>query len=204
LLDDARRQQLRGKLVVEFPRAEILEASARSGAGLDEWFDRLMAAEQNARAAMEVDYELYAEGEALLGWLNCTVQCEAATAFDANAVLKRLADEIRERLQGEGAEVAHLKMTFSPEDGLGEIAVINLVRNDYVPEVSQALEEPVQSGQLIINLRAEAAPDVLRDAVRNAVDGLAGNFRGLDARLNHLEFFRPGKPKPTHRMTSPA
>src|SRR5205823_6156763 len=143
----------------------------------------------------EVDYELYAEGEALLGWLNCTVQCAAGTAFDANAVLKRLADEIRERLHRDGAEVAHLKMTFSPEEGLGEIAVINLVRNDYVPEVSQALEEVVHNGQLIVNLRAEAGPELLRDAVRNALDGLAGNFHGLDARLNHLEFFRPGKPQ---------
>src|SRR6266478_2632686 len=35
LPDHARRQQLRCKLLVDFPRAEILEASARSGAGLD-------------------------------------------------------------------------------------------------------------------------------------------------------------------------
>ena len=94
-------------------------------------------------------------------------------------------------------------MTFSSEGGLGDIAVINLVRNDYVPEVSQALEHPVESGQLIINLRAEASPEVLRDAVESAVAGVAEQFRGLNGKLEHLEHFRPGKPQPTHRITAP-
>src|SRR5207245_11646797 len=125
-------------------------------------------------------------------------------AFDSNAVLEQLAGAIQERLRSDVAEVAHLKMTFSPDGGLGDIAVINLVRNDYVPEVSQALEDPVESGQLIINLRAEAAPEVLRDVVESAVTDLAEHFRGLKAKLEHLEHFRPGKPQPTHRLTTSA
>src|SRR3989441_9657300 len=63
LLDATRQRTLRDKLTLEFPRAEIFEVSARQGDGLDEWFIRLAAAEQIARAAMEVDYALYAEGE---------------------------------------------------------------------------------------------------------------------------------------------
>ena len=204
LLDASQRQMLRGKLTTEFPRAEIFEVSARSGAGLGSWFDRITAAEQTARATMEVDYELYAVGEALLGWLNCTVRLEDRKAFDANAVLERLAGAIQERLRSADAEVAHLKMTFSPDEGLGDIAVINLVRNDYVPEVSQALEDPVESGQLIINLRAESAPEILRDAVESAVAGLAEQFPGLKAKVEHVEHFRPGKPQPTHRLTTSA
>ena len=203
LLDATRRRTLRDKLAVEFPHAEILEVSARKGDGLDAWFNRLAAVEQCARAAMEIDYALYAEGEALLGWLNGTAQLESRGFFDANAVLNRLAGQIQTCLQREGAEVAHLKMTFSPEESLGGIAVINLVRNDYVPEVSLALEQPVQRGQLVVNLRAEAAPELLRDSVRGALAGLVESFAGLSATLEHLEHFRPGKPQPTHRFTAP-
>ena len=203
LLDATRQRTLRDKLTLEFARAEIVEVSARRGDGLDAWFSRVTAGEQIARTAMEVDYALYAEGEALLGWLNCTAQLEDRRPFDANAVLKRLANQIQARLKRENAEVAHLKMTFSSEESLGGIAVINLVRNDYVPEVSLALEEPVHSGQLVVNLRAEAAPEVLRDSVRSAVAGLAEHFGGLAAKLEHLEHFRPGKPQPTHRLTAP-
>ena len=94
-----------------------------------------------------------------------------------------------------------MKMTLSPDGSLaGEIAGINLVRNDFVPELSFQLEEPVQQGQLIINLRAEAAPDVLGKVVREGLEAAVGRFPTLVATLDHLEHFRPGKPTPTHRI----
>jgi hypothetical protein len=94
-------------------------------------------------------------------------------------------------------------MTLSPDGGIGGVGVVNLVRSDFVPELGIRLEAPVESGQLIINLRAEAAPEDLREAVRSAVERLGTEFPGLVAQLEHLEFFRPGKPQPTHRLTSP-
>ena len=60
-------------------------------------------------------------------------------------------------------------------------------------------EEPVTSAQVIINLRAEGAPETLEQAVRGAVQELPTAFPDVTARLEHLEFFRPGKPQPTHR-----
>ena len=95
-------------------------------------------------------------------------------------------------------------MTLSPDGGLGDIAVINLVRSDFVPELSLRLEAPVRAGQLIINCRAEADPDSIRTAVRAAVADLPATFPGLTAQLDHLESFRPGKPQPTHRDATAA
>jgi G3E family GTPase len=200
LLEAGRLRVLEDALGSQFPGAEIVSVSARSNQGLEAWFERLTASEQRARTVMDVDYEVYAEGEALLGWLNATVQLSAQAGFDAEAVLRCLAGAIQKRLLSQGAEVAHLKMTLSPDAGLGDLAVINLVRNDFVPELSQSIEEPVSSGQLIINLRAEAAPETLRQAVTEAVAGVAERFAGLAAVLDHLEHFRPGKPTPTHRV----
>jgi Ni2+-binding GTPase involved in maturation of urease and hydrogenase len=201
LLDDARLEALRRAIGAKFPGKETLAVSARNGAHLDEWFARITGGEQSARAAMDVDYEVYADGEALLGWLNCTVQIAAQPAVDSEAFLRQLAGEIQQRLQACQAEVAHLKMTLSPDGNVaGEIAAVNLVRNDFVPELSYRLEEPVASGQLIVNLRAEATPDVLGTAVREGLAAAAKNFSGLTAALDHLEHFRPGKPTPTHRI----
>ncbi len=202
LLDPAALAQLTATLSAEFPKAEILAISARNGAGLNEWFSRLASAEQSGGEAMAVDYKVYAEGEALLGWLNCTVGLEAATAFDGNVLLQSLARRIQELLNANHAEVAHLKMTLSPSEGLGDIAVINLVRNDFVPELSLELPETIRSGQLIVNCRAEAAPERLLDAVTRAVAELSAQFPGLSVKLEHSEHFRPGKPQPTHRLSS--
>jgi len=198
LLSPDRLQRLTARLAREYPAAQVLDVSVRENQGLDAWFALLMDGEQRPRSTMQVDYEIYAEGEALLGWLNATVQLEAnAPGFDSAEILRALATDIQGRLAG--AEIAHLKMTLSPAGGLGDIAAINLVRSDFVPELSLRLEEPVPSGQLIINCRAEAAPELLRDAVRAAVSSLPGSFPGLTAALDHLEYFRPGKPQPTHR-----
>jgi len=198
LLDERRLESLRQAIAARFPGKEILAVSARDGTNLDAWFARITSSEQVAQGAMEIDYQVYAQGEALLGWLNCTVQLAARKAFEADKFLVGLAREIRKRLQK--AEVAHLKMTLSPDGGLGEIGVVNLVRSDFVPELAMSLDEPVGSGQLIVNLRAEAAPDALGTAVREALAVTARKFPTLHATLDHLEHFRPGKPTPTHRF----
>jgi G3E family GTPase len=201
LVTDTRLEGLRRAIAARHPKKEIMTVSVRDEINLEPWFERLTHTEQCARSAMEVDYQVYAEGEALLGWLNATVQLSAKKGFDSGRYLERLAVEIQARLRARQAEVAHLKMTLSPDASLtGEIAAVNLVRNDFVPELSYRLEEPVKSGQLIVNLRAEAAPDVLGTAVREGLAATARKVEGLQATLDHLEHFRPGKPTPTHRL----
>jgi len=200
LLDTPQLDRLRLRLSEEFPRAKVLAVSARTGAGLDDWFNQITASEQVARVTMDVDYEVYAEGEALLGWLNATVSLSNQKGFDGNQVIRDLADTLRRLLVEAGAEVAHLKMTLEPEDaGLGDLAVINLVRNDFVPELSQELSDWLDAGKLIINCRAEGSPDALNAALNAALNEVGKQQPQLFLRLEHLEHFRPGKPQPTHR-----
>ena len=185
-VDAARLEALRSALAACYPGKEILTVSARNEINLEAWFARITSGEQTAQMAMEVDYAVYAEGEALLGWLNGTVQVAAPGGFDSDRFLRRLAGEIQERLQAQGSEIAHLKMTLSPDAGLGDIAVVNLVRNDFVPELALRLEEPVESGQLIVNLRAEADPERLAAALQEALRVTAGVFPEMTVALDHL------------------
>jgi G3E family GTPase len=203
LLAPERIEQLRTALAAQFPQATILAASARTGTDLDPWFSRLENEEHGTGPTMEVDYDVYADGEALLGWLNATAQFQATTPFEADRVLTTLARNIQDRLRIQHAEIAHLKMTYSPDEALaGEIAVVNLVRNDFVPELSLKLPEPSTSGQLIVNLRAENAPDALAQIVRESLHAVQEHFPTLRTQLHHLEHFRPGRPTPTHRDQS--
>lgn len=193
-------EALRARLIREFPASEVLAVSARLGDGLDAWFERLIHDEQPGRETMAVDYDVYAEGEALLGWLNATVSISAVVEFEAEAFLQVLAAGIHKRLLELGAEVAHFKMTFSPHDSLsGELASIHLVRSDSRPEIGLELDEPVTGGYLIVNLRAEADPAKLAQAVSDALEVTTGEFPSLVATMDHEEHFRPGRPTPTHR-----
>ncbi|MCP5526929.1 MAG: cobalamin biosynthesis protein P47K [Verrucomicrobiales bacterium] len=198
LLDENRLNRLQQRLREAFPGKEMLAVSVRTGAGMDAWFDRLLEGEQASRPVMAVDYDVYAEGEALLGWLNATVQVRGA-AFDANALLRQLAGDLCQRLAP--AEIAHLKMTFSPDQGLGDIAAVSLVRSDYVPELSFKLDGPADSGQLIINVRAEADPAALRAAIDAVLVSAPQDQPGITLQLEHSEQFQPGRPNPTHRYS---
>jgi hypothetical protein len=164
---------------------------------MDAWFDRLESGTQTGRPVMAVDYDLYAEGEALLGWLNATVGVTSSSSFDPNALLRGVAAAICQRLGS--AEIAHLKITFTPDEGLGDIAAVSLVRSDFIPELSLVLDGPATSGQLIVNVRAEAEPAQLRSAVESTVAGLGALQEGVSGTLEHAEQFRPGRPSPTHR-----
>jgi Ni2+-binding GTPase involved in maturation of urease and hydrogenase len=185
-----------------FSGKEILSVSARLGIGLPGWFDKIVNGAPPGGRPMQINYETYAEGEALLGWLNCTVSLSGQTTWNGNQVLRDLADAIQRRFRASGAEVAHLKMTLSPESGLDAIGVINLVRNDYVPELSLELAAPLKSGQLIINARVEMPPDQIYGATTAGLDELRKHHPELHISLEHEEHFRPGKPEPTHRLTA--
>jgi Ni2+-binding GTPase involved in maturation of urease and hydrogenase len=196
LLDAASLAELQAALQREFAQAEVLVISARQQEGLQPWFSRLDAETQGGRAVMPVDYEVYAQGEALLGWLNATLKVSAKDEFESEDLLLPLAAAVQQRLQAQGIEIAHLKMTLSPDDALaGELASVNLVRSDQGPEMGMTLDEPCSGGQLIVNLRAEGAPEILLEALHSAVAGC--DAAQLD--LEHEEHFRPGKPVPTHR-----
>ena len=183
-----------------FPTKKVLEVSARSGAGLEDWFALMTSEKQGSADTMEVDYEVYAEGEALLGWLNATLELRSEEAWDGNAWMTQFAAHVQSQLEAQHHEIAHLKMTLSPEDGLGDLAVINLIRNDFVPELSQTLPTDIHQAELIVNLRVEADPDALEAALRSALDAMNAGQGAINAGLTHMEHFRPGKPEPTHRM----
>lgn len=198
LLSAAKLEAIDHALRTRFPGKEIFHVSARTSIGLQEWFSSIEATDQRSSRAMSVDYEVYAEGEALLGWLNATVRLASEQELDGNDLLKTLAETVQSRLAGN--EIAHLKMTLDPDDALAELAVVNVVRNEAVPELSQELNDRLKGGEIVVNVRAEAAPDLLQQALRESLASLQTKSPGLTLTLEHCEFFRPGKPVPMHRI----
>lgn len=195
-LDEERVRRLTGALKSEFPQAKIVCTSARNGTGIDEWAT-LIEGEQGARPAMDVDYDTYADGEALLGWVNITASVTAPGLFDGNGFVAKLMADLHDALRGHGIEVAHLKATLSPYEG-HDLAVMNLTRTDGKAEASHDLQDDIESGELLINLRAEADPEILRGITERVLGTTAAGL-GLESDVEHAEAFRPGRPVPTHR-----
>jgi len=200
LLDGDLREALATALASRFPSATVVPISARTGEGVERWFE-LLSGRVAPRPQVDVDYETYAEGEAMLGWLNATVRLESGSAFDGNRLLEQLAGLVRDRLSAAGVEIAHFKMTLTPEGASG-LGVVNLVATDARLDAPLQLTNPLSDGRLTINLRAEADPDQLRAIVHVALDQAAA-LVGVSAEVERSDHFRPGRPEPTYRFAAP-
>ncbi len=205
--DPGRLDTLKKALGGQFPQARLFVVSGRTGEGLDAWFEWAMSETLAPTAILGIDYGTYGDGEARLGWFNATVDLSGTgDEWDGNALLEEIATELRWALAEpveEGRqplEIAHLKMTLSPAGDPGDLAAINLVGNDREPELSHRLADPLEDGTLLLNLRAEGAPEDLDSAVRHVLTDVANYGFGLSVEIRHAEYFRPGQPNPTHRV----
>jgi G3E family GTPase len=200
LLDAQSLDRLTRALQDRYPKSRVLSLSARTGEGLEDWFtilsSSLESSQQQDRTTMEVDYEVYAQGEALLGWVNYSWRL-SGREFDGNEFLKGLLGGLHERF-ADRISIAHLKGTLVPDQG-NDIAVANLVREDGIVEQSHHLLESLESGELTLNLRAEADPEMLSKAVEASLQKGCEEFR-LTSQVIHSAAFRPLPPTPTHRL----
>lgn len=193
------RATLRRALTDAFGDKPIFEVSARENEDLEPWFEHVLSQTMADASTIDIDYARYGEGEALLGWLNATLSLEAESAIDGNVFLEALAGRLHATLSAQAAEIAHLKMTLVPGDGWGDLALVNVVGTDFEPELAERLNSPVERAELVVNLRAEAAPELLLRALEDAIahERLPAQVR---LTLAHHEHFRPGQPDPTHRI----
>jgi G3E family GTPase len=188
--------ELQRLLEQQFPGRPVLRCSARTGEGFPALLELLQQRGGFARRAMDVDYDVYAEGEAELGWLNCQVRIESDSEWPLDQLLLNTIARLQTRLRESDSETAHLKVIGLTDGGY---AVANLVSNALAPELSLPSGVVTSSASVVVNARAAADPELLEEFVR---EELATACREINATLEvlTLQSFRPGRPVPTHRL----
>lgn len=196
-LDSNDRKGLRNALENEFPSVQVLEVSCLTGEGMLDWFDRMLGSFLGYQEPMEVDYDLYAEGEALLGWLNVTLAIGTEHPIDGDQFLLSLTDHLRHAMANRKIEIAHLKTTLTNDHG--DMGATSLTSTEATPQLTHRMHRPLLRGVLNINLRAESDPKILESELQTVFKALMPN----SARVATIDAFRPGRPVPTHRISRP-
>ncbi len=198
-LEPGEREKLIQMVRQRYPTKTVMPLSGRTGDGITGLVEELRRSSPARALAMEVDYDIYAEGEAELGWLNCLVTLTAQDAtreFPLDDVAVELVRRLKERLLARGAEPAHLKVLAEAE---GESAIANLVSSDAEVDLSRSAGISASRAELIVNARVAIDPETLAEIVSDTVAELAGDYRWEHA-VADLQSFRPGRPMPTHRL----
>lgn len=186
-------------LAEQYPATPVVRMSARTGEGFEALLELLGQQGRFGRRLMDVDYDVYAEGEAELGWLNSNLWVTGQAAFELDHLLLDVLRRLHAALSQHDAETAHLKAIGLCEGAFG---VANLVANSAQPELSLPSRALVPRAQLVINARVATAPELLEKLVHEAVCASCA-ARACHAEFHSMQSFRPGRPVPTHRLLEP-
>ncbi len=191
------RHEIEALVARSFPAAQRMVISARTGAG----FDGLLARLESGGAApdappMDVDYDVYAEGEARLAWLNGSCRVSAATPLDLPQLLVELGEALRRELAGAGMEPAHIKILAQSGD---RALICNVVGGNQPAELSESGEFAAPTLDLLLNVRAEGPPADLRSIVEACLRRMAADC-SASLSLVALDSFAPGRPQPKYRF----
>ncbi|MBA61302.1 MAG: cobalamin biosynthesis protein P47K [Planctomycetaceae bacterium] len=191
-------EELESLLAEKHPDIPVIKISAKTGAGMQQLIEQFDLQGEYGNRILELDYDIYAAGEAELGWLNSSLKVTADVAFDLDTLLLDIIERMRIQLDEIDGETAHLKTI-----GVGDAAhaVANLISSDTPAQVSLASKSQLKEANIIVNARVAIAPEVLTELVHTcvcqAVEAIAG-----EVRFGETQSFRPGRPVPTHRYQS--
>ncbi len=182
--------------VPAIPGITARRVSAQTGAGVAEWLDEVLSGRLAAGGhLLDLDYDRYAAAEAALGWLNWEGDLRLETALAPAEIVGPLLEWLDEELTRSGAPIAHLKIFDRAPTGYIKAAIC---ANGEEPAIEgDRLASRARRHELVINLRARAAPAMLLEAVASAARRLPATVRVLQQQA-----FQPSRPVPEHRFRS--
>ncbi|GHJ36630.1 GTP-binding protein [Streptomyces sp. TS71-3] len=196
---------VREALAALHPDTPVHTFSALTGTGLDTLAGPLTGAGApvdrsvlpGRRGDLDIDYDRYAAAEALLAWLNHTVEVTGTPAFSSARWSEVLLTALSERDWLIGHAKVHL------EDAAGRFTRASLTARGGRPAVA-ADGGAMSRARARINARVACAPEQLDAAVRAAVRAADTATGATSTSAAAPASFRPGYPRPTHRVPGQA
>jgi Ni2+-binding GTPase involved in maturation of urease and hydrogenase len=192
LLTAAQLDALVNRTKQAYPDSTVVTISAATGEGIDAWLDEVIRRGDAGNRLVEVDYDVYANGEAVLGWLNGTVELSGETADWDNFIAEMMKD-LCARFEKEALPIGHVKAIL--ENG-AQAAVANFTggMNTLTVRGSAGSSDKCR---LTVNARTETTPEKVDAIVRETLSAHAAGFTCTEVAWKYLQ---PGYPAPTYRF----
>jgi hypothetical protein len=168
--------------------------SAATGSGVEAWLDEILFGHlPSGRKILDIDYQRYAQAEAALAWLNCSVALTLNSPVSPASLIGPLLDSLDAALTAGRLRIVHLKLSDNSPSGYLKASMIG---SQCEPSVQGMLDaSPAAFHELLLNVRAEGDPSALQRIVEEHLRALGGAME-----IRSRQCFRPAPPKPEHRI----
>lgn len=176
-----------------FHGTKVMTVSSHNGNGVNEWFEDVANRQGEGTKILDINYDTYAHGEAVLGWLNGTVALTGKHAF-WDSLLKDIMKGLVQVIKDKKLNVGHIKVIA--ENGK-KYAVANIT-GDVSTLQFRGSAGMSDNLKLIINARVETSPEQLDEIVKQVlVDAIGDKYQD---EILAWRYLMPGRPNPTHRI----
>jgi len=190
-------EKLEDVLRNQFPRTPLLAMSALEGAGVAQWLERVQRQSPVGQTIAEVDYDTYAEGEAVLGWLNATASLSPKEHIEWGPWSLGLMEGLQRTFASKSAEIAHMKMLIvSPNN---QSLSANLTSSKGKVSVRGQLSGSTPT-TMVFNARVQMFPEELQFTVGEHLKAQCGDK--IQLQIGAIQSLSPGRPQPVHRYAT--
>lgn len=194
-LSKERAEEMLKDIARLYPHARVLGISSKEGQGLEDWLDLVEATSPGDRWLKEIDYQIYAEAEAQMGWLNGLVTLDLPEETDGKAVTARFLESLTRAIGERNGKIGHLKLLAVGPTGSVKVGVTRVGEH---PVADGTFTGPTSHLQVTVNMRATLSPGDLSAILHEAADECRDTDKA-DVDIAAINTFRPGAPNPTYR-----
>lgn len=195
LLSSDRLIELQYLIKSKFPHKEIICQNSLDETSILPWLDQIGKFNYTAeRTSLNIDYDIYGEGEAALTWLDYLLIIQSDD--NAHNACELLMEQIYKQVNNYALPIGHLKFLIKGKDLVQKIS--------FTAQSSQENEQKIDDWQenrveMLINARIQCDPVVLKTIVNDALSTIEMETN-VRIELKAADVFLPGYPKPTHRI----
>ena len=189
LIDEAEREADLAFIRAAYPDTPVMAMSARTGEGVDEVVDYVLAHQAPAEwRDLGTDSDEFDSAEAQMCWYNRRFFAEERDGknIDFNAVIEDFMEAIREGLIEARRNVPHLKL-FAAGEG-DDFVKCSIVGVDYDLEFERKLDHEYSGIAIVVNARAVCESETFGDIAEDAMDAIKSKYN-LKCRVIFTECF---------------
>ena len=194
LIDDKPMSEIKEMMKEKYGNKVLLYQNSFDKKNILQWVNTLKNQILEKPLSLQIDYDLYGEGEAKLAWHDEAIEIYSANN-NAEAAATDLMLRIYQKINLNKYPIGHLKFLLNGEK---KISFTYILGKETIATIGNKKNG---IATLLINARVQTTPESLSKIIAESIEETELKF-GCKILLKSMASFQPGYPKPTHRIVN--